>query len=47
MLMPNLLLDAIAPGDIRPDHPGALLAFILVLAVIAVVTAVITRKRKK
>ena len=41
-----LILDAIAPGDIKTDHPTALIVFILVVAVVAVVTAIITRRKK-
>ena len=44
--MPNLHLDANAPGDIKADHPVGLIAFILIVAVVVIV-ALIVRKRKK
>ena len=44
--MYTLFLDAIAPGEVKADHPVGLIAFILVLVVLAAV-AVIVRKRKK
>ena len=41
-----LLLDAIVPGEVKPDHPVGLIALILILVVLAAV-AVIVKKKKK
>lgn len=44
--MTNLLLDAIVPGEARADHPNALIVFILIVVVLAVVTAIVTKRKK-
>ena len=43
--MPQLLLDAIVPGQVKPDHPGGLIVFLLILTALA--AAFIIRKRNK